>query len=78
MGLVRPVGVEIEDNKVCADVHDFPRWVSAIKPRHHLIGVSIQQLDHISLVHDVEESEVKQDDRRTRDLEKQQTCREKR
>lgn len=69
--LVRPVWVEIQDNKVCADVNNFSRWVTPVEPRHHLTGVTIQQLDHIRLVHDVEESEVKQDDRRTRDLEKQ-------
>lgn len=62
LGLVRPVRVEIQDNKVGADVNNFPRWVSPIEPRHHLIGVTVQQLNHICLVHDVEESEVKEDD----------------
>ncbi len=67
--LIRPVWVKIQNDEVCSDVHDVPRWIAAIKSCHHLIGEAIQQLHHISLIHDIEESEVEQNDRSTWNLE---------
>lgn len=69
--LICPIWEKIQNDKVCSDVHNVPRWIAAIESCHHPIGVSIQQFHHISLVHDIEESKVEQKDGSTWNLEEQ-------
>lgn len=61
MGLVGAVRVEVENDKVARDVHRLPWWAAPVKARHHLVGVTVQQLHHVGLVRDVEEGEVEED-----------------
>lgn len=69
--LICPIREKIQNDEVCSDVHNVPRWIAAIKSCHHLIGVAIQQFHHISLVHDIEESKVEQNDGSSWNLEEQ-------
>lgn len=61
MGLVGAVRVEVENDEVARDVHRLPWWAAPVKARHHLVGVTVQQLHHVGLVRDVEEGEVEED-----------------
>lgn len=68
MGLVGAVRVEVEYDKVTRDVHQLPWRAAPVEARHHLVGVTVQQLHHVGLVRDVEESEVEEDGGRPGDL----------
>lgn len=61
LGLVGAVRVEVEDDKVARDVDQLPRRAAPVEPRHHLVGVAVQELHHVRLVGDVEVGEVEED-----------------
>lgn len=61
MGLVGAVRVEVEDDEVARDVHHLPWRAAPVEACHHLVGVTVQQLHHVSLIRDVEEGEVEED-----------------
>lgn len=68
LGLVGAVRVEVEYDEVARDVYQLPGWAAPVEARHHLVGVTVQQLHHVCLVRDVEEGEVEEDGGRSGDL----------
>lgn len=61
LGLVGAVRVEVEDDEVARHVHHLPWRAAPVEARHHLVGVTVQQLHHVGLVRDVQEGEVEED-----------------